>query len=82
MQHRASDHRHSWASPLDLVHVRARRREGQVTVSGTHAVTVGWVVNNHGYPYRATCECGWQSNTYAVDHAAQGMADAHMEKVA
>lgn len=43
-----------------------------------HVVTVGWVPNNHGYPYRATCSCGWQSRTYAATHAAQIMADEHV----
>lgn len=42
-----------------------------------HQTSVGWVPDNHGYPYRATCSCGWQSNTYAATHAAQQMADAH-----
>lgn len=42
-----------------------------------HNVTVGWVPNNHGYPYRATCECGWKSNTYAATHAAQSMGTDH-----
>jgi len=42
-----------------------------------HTITVAWVPNNHGYPYRATCSCGWQSNTYAAKHAAQAMGDDH-----
>lgn len=41
-------------------------------------VTVGWVANNHGYPYRATCSCGWESPTYVATHAARGMADWHL----
>ena len=31
----------------------------------------------HGYPYRAHCACGWQSNTYASPHAADNMATGH-----
>ena len=34
----------------------------------------------HGYPYRAQCVCGWQSNTYAAEHAAQAMADDHIRR--
>ena len=44
----------------------------------THSVEVAWVPNNHGYPYRATCSCGWRSNTYAATHAAQSMAEDHV----
>lgn len=47
-----------------------------------HNITVGWVPNNHGYPYQAHCTCGWGSITYAAQHAAQGMADAHLASVA
>jgi hypothetical protein len=43
-----------------------------------HGVSVGWVPDNHGYPYRATCSCGWQSRTYVARHAAQMMADDHV----
>jgi len=32
---------------------------------------------NHGYPYRAECECGWHSPGYAHSHAAESMADSH-----
>lgn len=45
-----------------------------------HTITVAWTPNNHGYPYRATCGCGWQSNTYAAEHAAQTMGDDHAAK--
>jgi hypothetical protein len=45
----------------------------------THTIEVTWVPNNHGYPYRATCSCGWQSNTYVSLHAAQMMGDYHTE---
>lgn len=43
-----------------------------------HVVGVVRVYNNHGYPFRAACACGWQSNTYAATHAAQIMADDHV----
>lgn len=33
---------------------------------------------NHGYPYRASCPCGWQSNTYAAAHAAHTMGEDHI----
>jgi hypothetical protein len=46
--------------------------------AGMHAMTVQWVPHNHGYPYRSTCSCGWQSNTYAAKRAAQLMADEHI----
>lgn len=36
----------------------------------------------HGYPYRAHCDCGWKSNTYAAAHAAWDMADDHVEEQA
>lgn len=44
-----------------------------------HEITVTTVANNHGYPYRATCSCGWQSNTYAAAHAAESMGSYHYE---
>jgi hypothetical protein len=50
--------------------------------AGMHAMSVQWVPNNHGYPYRAVCSCGWFSNTYTAEHAAQTMADAHLEPLA
>lgn len=31
-------------------------------------------------PWRAECECGWTSVSYARDHAAQIMADDHAER--
>jgi hypothetical protein len=43
-----------------------------------HDVDVNWVPNNHGYPYRAQCSCGWASNTYVARHAAESMADGHL----
>jgi hypothetical protein len=43
-----------------------------------HEVTVGWVANNHGYPYKARCSCGWASPGYVATHAAEGMADWHL----
>lgn len=45
----------------------------------THTITVAWEADNHGYPYRATCSCGWQSMPYARTHAAQMMADIHTD---
>jgi hypothetical protein len=33
----------------------------------------------HGYPYRAHCDCGWQSKSYAATHAAQTMGAEHEE---
>lgn len=35
----------------------------------------------HGYPYRARCVCGWQSNTYAASHAAETMGFAHVHGI-
>lgn len=35
-------------------------------------------IGGHGYPYRAVCPCGWQSNTYAAAHAAHSMAGEHV----
>lgn len=47
-----------------------------------HATTVAYYpFSNHGYPFRATCECGWTSTSYAAQHAAQQMADEHMASV-
>lgn len=43
-----------------------------------HAVTVAWEPNNHGFPYRATCACGWTSLSYANRIAPQIMADEHI----
>lgn len=36
---------------------------------------------NRGYPAMAVCVCGWKSRPYAREHAAQIMADAHIEEV-
>jgi hypothetical protein len=47
-----------------------------------HEISVGWVPNNHGYPFRADCSCGWQSRTYAATHAAKAMGDDHVEEMA
>jgi hypothetical protein len=43
-----------------------------------HVADVVRVYDNHGYPFRAACVCGWQSNTYAAVHAAKIMADDHV----
>ncbi len=42
-----------------------------------HVTSVGWVPNNHGYPYRAKCSCGWQSRTYVVPRTCEESADEH-----
>lgn len=44
----------------------------------THETSVDWVPNNHGYPFRATCTCGWQSLGYVARHAADAMAEDHL----
>lgn len=31
------------------------------------------------YPYRAVCTCSWTSRGYVRNHAAQTMADDHLE---
>lgn len=30
------------------------------------------------YPYVPACSCGWTTWGYVAQHAAQGLADAHM----
>ncbi|AER26154.1 hypothetical protein SSEA_SKINNY_161 [Mycobacterium phage Skinny] len=47
------------------------------TTTVDHFFTVVWVPNNHGYPFRAECSCGWQSATYAAEHAAEAMGADH-----
>lgn len=50
-----------------------------VTITGRHH---NWEVRQtggHGYPYRAHCVCGWQSNTYAAPHAADQMGAHHQQ---
>lgn len=42
-------------------------------VDGAHRVSVGWVADNHGYPFRASCSCGWVSRTHCGD--ARGAVD-------
>jgi hypothetical protein len=39
-------------------------------------------VADHGYPHRAVCTCGWKSWGYVRTHAAQIMADDHIQKEA
>lgn len=34
--------------------------------------------DSHGYPWRATCRCGWVSDGYVAERAAQLMADDHV----
>ena len=36
---------------------------------------------SHGYPWRAVCWCGYVSQGYVAEHAAQGMADYHNKPV-
>lgn len=43
-----------------------------------HEIVVDWHPDNHGYPYRATCKCGWQSVGYVAKHAAVSMGDYHI----
>jgi hypothetical protein len=43
-----------------------------------HQTKIEYVPYNGGYPFRATCVCGWKSKTYAANHAAQTMADEHI----
>ncbi len=46
-----------------------------------HTVTVADHRHDHGYPYRAECECGWISKSYAAVHAARTMADEHIAEM-
>ncbi|QBP29700.1 hypothetical protein SEA_TYPHA_45 [Mycobacterium phage Typha] len=59
-------------------HHGMRRFDVVASVTRQHVVTVETVADNHGYPYRAKCACGWESNTYASQHAAQAMGDDHL----
>lgn len=77
---------HSYAQTL----AEAKERAEQFVVSDTllatvpvteHVADVVRVYNHHGYPFRAACVCGWESNTYAAVHAAQIMADDHVASV-
>lgn len=43
-----------------------------------HQTKVEYVSYHGGYPFRATCICGWRSKTYAATHAAQTMAEEHV----
>lgn len=43
-----------------------------------HGTQVEYRSYHYGYPFRATCWCGWKSKHYADTHAAQMVADAHM----
>lgn len=43
-----------------------------------HGTQVEYVSYHGGYPFRATCWCGWKSKCYAATHAAQIMADEHL----
>ena len=46
--------------------------------SKEHVTKIEYVSYHGGYPFRATCRCGWMSKTYAATHAAQIMADDHL----
>lgn len=51
------------------------------TTSQAHDIEAGWTPNNHGYPYKARCSCGWSSRGYAAKHAAEDMATWHRDQV-
>lgn len=51
---------------------------GMLGASPDHVAMVNWHGDNHGYPYRATCVCGWQSRPYVSREAARAMGDDHM----
>ena len=55
----------------------ARSIEGH----GTKVEYLSYAGGTHstGYPFRATCWCGWKSKTYASMAAAQIMAEDHLE---
>lgn len=40
---------------------------------------VHYAANNHGYPYKPVCGCGWTDWGYVAEHAAAGMAMAHRD---
>lgn len=44
-----------------------------------HGTKVEYVPYHGGYPFRATCWCGWKSKTYASFGAATLIAEDHME---
>jgi len=44
----------------------------------THGTEIEYRSYHNGYPFRATCWCGWKSKHYAAAHAAQIMADEHL----
>lgn len=43
-----------------------------------HGTQIEYVSYHGGYPFRATCWCGWKSKTYAAIHAAELMAQDHL----
>lgn len=45
-------------------------------------ITIADHRHDHGYPYRAECDCGWISKSYAAVHAARTMADDHIAEMA
>lgn len=50
-------------------------------IAASHAVAVKRD-GSHGYPYRAYCECGWQSPTYVAAHACHAMHESHVSGIA
>jgi hypothetical protein len=44
-----------------------------------HKTRVEYVPYSGGYPYRSVCSCGWRSKTYAATHAAEAMAQDHLD---
>jgi len=43
-----------------------------------HYTQIEYVSYHGGYPFRATCPCGWKSKTYASEQAAGIMAAEHV----
>ena len=43
-----------------------------------HQTQIEYVSYHGGYPFRATCPCGWKSKTYASQQAAGIMAAEHL----
>jgi hypothetical protein len=44
-----------------------------------HAVSVEWFPNNHGYPHRAECSCGWVSRGFVKYESAGLMGNEHLK---
>ncbi|QWS68264.1 hypothetical protein SEA_VANLEE_148 [Gordonia phage VanLee] len=74
LPYRACCNQCRWQSEFVGTHAEARR------LIGRHFCLRGVEVirdNNHGYPYRAWCQCGWRSPGYAARHAAESMMTGH-----